>query len=73
MSCTTSKKCVAVGDGNGSLVEIWNGTSWRMVSSQNLGNSGTDYLYGSSCPSPATCEAVGTYGNYRTLAETGPD
>jgi hypothetical protein len=77
VSCTSSKKCVAVGDGDGTLVETWNGTSWKIVSSQNRGDSGTNYLYGSSCPSATSCEAVGTYSTLKTaghtLIETGSD
>ena len=76
VSCTSSKKCVAVGDGDGTLVETLSGTSWKIASSQNLGDSGTNYLYGSACPSATSCEAVGTYSDEtagQTLIETGSD
>lgn len=73
VSCTSGEKCVAVGDGNGSLVELWNGKSWRIVPSGNLGSHRFDALYGSSCPAPTSCEAVGSYGNNKSLAETGGD
>ena len=76
VSCTSTTKCVAVGDAIGSLVETWNGKSWKIAPSENLGLTGTDELNGSSCASPTSCQAVGDYGTEsanQTLVETGSD
>jgi hypothetical protein len=75
VSCPTATMCVAVGDYSTgaammSLVEQWNGTTWSIVSSPNVGAFGT-FLYGVSCASTTTCVAVGSGSgdDEQTLAE----
>jgi hypothetical protein len=79
VSCATSRWCVSVGGyadavtGLGrTLVETWDGTSWRIVPSPNVG-AGNNGLFGVSCATPRSCVAVGVYDNLgpgRTLVET---
>ncbi len=53
------------------LVEHWNGTSWSVVSSPNMGAG--DYLFGVAVVSATDVWAVGDYGNgggaFQTLVE----
>ena len=52
------------------LIEHWNGTAWRQVSSPNPGGSANDnFLYGVAATSPANIWAVGSYFN-GTATET---
>ena len=66
VSCTSTSFCPAVGnyiDSSGvaqSLAEVYNGSSWSVVSSPDSG-SGNNYLYGVSCVSTSFCAAVGYY------------
>jgi hypothetical protein len=78
ISCSSSSRCVAVGDYGTSnikytLVESWNGKKWSLEGSPNVGTKGS-YLTGVSCSSAKDCVAVGTYqttaGNSRALIET---
>jgi hypothetical protein len=66
VSCPSRTRCVATGSFNSdkrkqlprNLVEAWNGTAWTVVPSvSHLGQP--DSLAGVSCPSTATCMAVG--------------
>jgi hypothetical protein len=55
------------------LVESWNGTTWSIVPSPNIGASAD--LLGVSCRSSSSCVAVGSYdssslGVYQTLVES---
>jgi len=65
VSCTNAKACEAVGYYTNSsgidqtLIERWNGTSWSIVSSPNMG--GNDYLNAVSCTGGSACEGVGYY------------
>jgi hypothetical protein len=80
VSCATSRWCVSVGGyadavtGLGrTLVETWDGTSWRIVPSPNVG-AGNNDLFGVSCVTARSCVAVGYYldpvsGALRTLVE----
>lgn len=68
VSCSGASDCTAVGDARQgakkpslSLVEHWNGTSWSTVSSPNA-DPKSDFLYGVSCSSSASCLAVGFTG-----------
>ena len=71
VSCPGVTRCVATGSFNSdkrkerprNLVEKWNGTAWTVVPSvSHLGQP--DSLAGVSCPSTATCMAVGvTYAS----------
>jgi hypothetical protein len=79
VTCLPSRTCVAVGnDSNGTsqsstLVESFNGTTWSIVSSPNVG-SRSNSLEGVSCVSLISCTAVGFYlnasGYNRTLIES---
>ncbi|MDA8400564.1 MAG: hypothetical protein M0008_11070 [Actinomycetota bacterium] len=79
ISCVSSSSCVATGfyiNSSGApqtLVEYWNGTSWVIQTSPNTSTSQDNFLYGVSCASSTSCEAVGDYidssGVYQTLIE----
>jgi hypothetical protein len=73
VSCVTSTVCWAVGyqSANGvsqTLVEQWNGTSWSIVSSPNMGSSGDNALLSITCFSLSECWAAG-YGPQQPLIE----
>lgn len=70
VSCHGPSACTAVGSyqANGrtlTLVERWNGNSWSIQRSPNHPAASANSLSGVSCPSPATCTAVGSYTNGR--------
>jgi hypothetical protein len=76
VTCPSPTECTAVGDAiahgtAGSLVEHWNGSTWRI---QATPKPTTTILYAVSCPSTNACTAVGSTrprsGNSVTLAET---
>jgi hypothetical protein len=76
VSCVSAADCMAVGTYEGStgpfqtLIESWNGTSWSLVPSPNLG-TGISQLSGVSCVSAADCMAVGYgSGGLQTLIES---
>jgi hypothetical protein len=75
ISCTSTAFCVAVGYGqvtdsteDTTLVEQWNGTTWSIVPSPNIGTSYND-LYDVSCTSPTFCMA----GGYNDAAQSSSD
>jgi len=78
VSCVTPNDCAAVGyftqksGTSETLIERWNGKSWSVMSSANVGDNG-DVLRAVSCIS-ASCVAVGDYGAssgaVQTLAES---
>jgi hypothetical protein len=65
VSCVSAAACTAVGFYQDSrhvlrtLAESWNGTSWSVVPSPNVGPSSDNYLGGVSCVSAAACTAAG--------------
>jgi len=81
ISCPTATTCFAVGGSapgfryfsdNAGLIERWNGTSWKIVASPDAVPAyGFAQLRGISCPTTASCFAVGvigsTNGNYNML------
>jgi hypothetical protein len=73
VSCTSTTRCVAVGDHNNSidgyrtLVETWDGSAWSVTPSANLPGT-INVLIGVSCTSPTACVAVGTH--VQNIAET---
>jgi hypothetical protein len=76
VSCTSSTRCVAVGEvfsgeNATTLVESWNGSAWVTIPSPN--KSAESFLNGVSCTSSTRCVAVGSYANttefQRTLIE----
>jgi hypothetical protein len=80
VSCTSTVRCVAVGDSLGpdgflhTLVERWNGTSWSIIASPNPDAGEGGELLGVSCTTSANCMAVGDYllggaGRPATLVE----
>jgi hypothetical protein len=80
VSCISVRDCTAVGsfDDKGvtrTLIEAWNGTVWKVVSSPNKEGHGTgDFLDSVSCASAVMCSAVGDYGGLsrrKTLIELG--
>ena len=73
VSCTTTSACTAVGTFNNgpphvnsaysfTLAERWNGRTWTLQSTPNLGYENS--LTGASCTSTSACTAVG-YVTYR--------
>src|ERR1700723_1702098 len=66
VSCPSPGMCMAVGGyvtaGNQTrtLAERWNGTSWSIVGTENMGSS--DELWSVSCASASSCSAVGDAG-----------
>jgi putative hemolysin len=66
VSCTSSTHCFAVGTAGGrSLVELWDGQSWRIVSSP-----GSQPLNSVACPKPTFCMAAGGEVAYSYDANT---
>jgi sugar lactone lactonase YvrE len=82
VSCTSATSCSAVGffrigatsAADMSLAESWNGTEWKLQSSQNPSGATKVQLAGVSCTSASSCAAVGSYtnsaGNVTSLAES---
>jgi hypothetical protein len=73
VSCPSTTSCFAVGNydtaffaANPTLVEHWNGWSWKIMTSPNPTGGGS--LEGVSCPSTTSCFAVG-YSNFGGLVE----
>jgi hypothetical protein len=69
-TCASASDCWAVGysdvgNGYSTLIERWNGSVWKIVSSPN--NSGNNIFYGVTCTSTLDCWAVGTYWDYQGL------
>ena len=65
VSCTSTSNCSAVGyydvpklGTSDTLVEHWDGKTWKIVASPNAAG-GASSLVGVSCPSPFSCIAVG--------------
>ena len=69
VSCTSSSACTAVGSYtpggptaptlyDQTLAEKWNGTTWSIISSPNIG-AVDNQLYGVSCLTATSCTAVG--------------
>ncbi len=75
VSCTSPTSCVAVGFYGASyfleqtLVESWDGTSWTVTPSPNVGTKDND-LTGVSCTSVTSCVAVGSSGLSEPFIET---
>jgi hypothetical protein len=75
VSCVSASRCVAVGSYFNSskiqrtLIEMWNGTSWKNVSSPNVGTHPNELL-GVSCPSSTRCIAVGYEDGSGTVDRT---
>ncbi len=75
VTCTSAAKCTSVGwtfnkHHQTTLIESWNGTKWRVISSPSPGTQ--DQLFGVSCPKSNSCKAVGYYydGSDQTLVES---
>jgi hypothetical protein len=75
VSCTSSSACMAGGgrvdnSGNpvGTLAELWNGGTWRIVPTFKPRGLGS-FLNGVACTSSSACTAVGSSGPVTTLAE----
>ena len=68
VSCTSASACTAVGTyvdtSSGiilrrTLAESWNGSSWSVVPSPDIGTDADNFLYSVSCASGTSCIAVG--------------
>jgi hypothetical protein len=81
VSCASASNCTAVGDyfygataqpsssyRDKILAEQWNGSSWRLLPTINVGR--VDQLTAVSCISPDNCTAVGTSAQQYPLAES---
>ncbi len=70
VSCVSSNFCMATGEYaadtitgvTGTLTEEYNGSSWSIVSSPDVG-SGNNVLYGVSCASSTSCSGLGYEAN----------
>jgi hypothetical protein len=52
----TASFCMAVGYGAGTLVEIWNGSAWSVITSPDAGSQpSSDQALGVACPSRGFC------------------
>lgn len=65
VSCTSPRACTAVGatgftEDAAAFAETWNGRSWSTRPAPGAKTVGGSSLAAVSCPSPATCTAVGT-------------
>jgi hypothetical protein len=69
VSCTSATACTAVGSyfdtglappAEQTLAESWNGSSWSVVPSPDIGTDVDNFLYSVSCASGTSCIAVGT-------------
>ena len=79
VSCVSAKSCMAAGYTFNSsyleqtLLEQWNGISWRVVTSPDTSASEDNFLWGVSCTSTSFCMADGYYdepgGDQLTLIE----
>jgi hypothetical protein len=71
VACTSDGSCVAVGSWTNSsnivntLTEMWNGTTWSIVSSPDDGTNNNS-LAAVACTSDSSCMAVGSMGNTGT-------
>ena len=70
VSCAAPNACTAVGgyptgkSSRATVVERWDGSSWRLQSSPTQGNGGLgDSLFVVSCPSTSRCTAMGVTGS----------
>ena len=80
VSCASPTECAAVGFYTANaetepLVELWNGTAWKVKASAKLPSEGEEgWFEGVSCPVMKACTAVGTYDGAalaeHALAET---
>ncbi len=77
VSCPSTTSCFAVGDydtaffaASPTLVEHWNGSRWKIMTSPNPPGDSAN-LVGVSCPSTTSCFAVGyaTFGTFGGLVE----
>ncbi len=64
VSCVSPSFCMAVGGGNSTLIESWNGASWSILASAPDSPS---VLTGVSCVSPSFCMAVGSGSDYTII------
>lgn len=76
VSCTSASNCFAVGNSQATptspavtLIERWNGSSWKIVASPNAANATGSYLYAISCVG-VRCFAVGNYTSANTAGST---
>jgi hypothetical protein len=67
VSCSDQTHCMAVGsaqvgtNGQQTLIESWDGTSWSVVPSPDVATSTYEELFGVSCTGPTDCTAVGFF------------
>jgi streptogramin lyase len=71
VACTSATSCSAVGfartgpnsSSNMSLAETWNGSEWKIQTTENPSGATNVRLLGVSCATASACTAVGTYTN----------
>jgi hypothetical protein len=69
VSCSSTTACTAVGESQDSsgfystLSEVWNGTSWTVLTTPNRKGAIANELDAVSCRSATACTAVGSYEN----------
>ncbi len=70
ISCVSTTACEAVGSGENSLAEAWNGTAWSLQTVPHLSENLSSELIGVSCTSANACTAAGSThytGNIRRI------
>src|SRR5215469_10085884 len=65
VSCPAGSACEAVGSSNtgpnfATLAEVWNGSTWKIQTTPNLGGSSVSELDAVSCTAASACTATGT-------------
>jgi hypothetical protein len=66
ITCPSTSQCWAVGyfnigDTSNTLIEAWDGTSWKIASSPNTSNTQNNLLSSVTCAAASDCWAVGYY------------
>jgi hypothetical protein len=76
VTCSLTTECIAVGSYANdfgvtqTLIEQWDGNSWKVVPSSNTSNGSNNQLNSITCPSASECWAVGTYTGNNDRAQT---
>ena len=71
ITCATASECWAVGaysngTNNQTVIELWDGRSWTMVTAPDSNTTQDNILFSVACASASECWAVGHYGGFNT-------
>jgi hypothetical protein len=77
VSCASPTSCLFVGDHwarqrgpFANLAEVWNGSSWRIVTARGPAGTGISALDDVACPTTRFCLAIGFAGTHRHFQDT---